>query len=186
MYRIECRKYNFLIIWLSLLSAVCLISETALAEQSINNSLSGQIADIETNINTALQKVSPAVVSINTERKNRIRGQSRTQEDNFSDLFYRNFKHLFKSKDFSFNRVHRNLKKKGIGEYDIVGVGDGQVLVIEVKNKLRKKMVDDFLYRRIPMFKEAFPKYRDCAILGGMGALVVKDDIGRYAEKAGL
>ena len=30
------------------------------------------------------------------------------------------------------------------------------------------------------------PEYRDSKILAGVGALVVKDDVGRYAEKAGL
>jgi len=30
------------------------------------------------------------------------------------------------------------------------------------------------------------PRYRDRKVLAGIGALVVKDDVGRYAEKAGL
>ncbi len=103
------------------------------------------------------------------------------------DLFYRNIRYLFKEeRDMIFADVKRNLKKKGFGEYDIVAADGDAVLVIEVKNKLQKRMVDRFINKALPKFKEAFPQYRDRRLLGGIGALVVKDDVGRYAEKAGL
>ena len=102
------------------------------------------------------------------------------------DLFYRNVRYLFKERDMTFADVKRNLKKKGVGEYDIVAVNGDSVLVIEVKNKLQKRMIDSFIDKKLPKFKKAFPQYRAYKLLGGIGALVVKDDIGRYAEKAGL
>ncbi len=103
------------------------------------------------------------------------------------DLFYRNVRYLFKEeRDMIFSDVKRNLKKKGVGEYDIVAVNGDAVLVIEVKNKLRKRMVDKFVEKKLPKFKEIFPEYRDRRLFGGMGALVVNDDVSRYAEKAGL
>ena len=103
------------------------------------------------------------------------------------DLFYRNVRYLFKEeRDMIFSDVKRNLKKKGEGEYDIVAVNGDAVLVIEVKNKLQKRMVDKFIEKKLPKFKEIFPKYRERRLFGGMGALVVKDDVSRYAEKAGL
>lgn len=103
------------------------------------------------------------------------------------DLFYRNVRYLFKKdRDMIFGDVKRNLKKKGVGDYDIVAVNGNSVLVIEIKNKLQKRMVDRFINKGLPKFKEAFPQYRDRKLLGGIGALVVKDDVGRYAEKAGL
>jgi hypothetical protein len=58
--------------------------------------------------------------------------------------------------------------------------------VVEVKNKLDKRMVDRFVDKKLPKFKELFPEYRRYQVVGAMGALVVKDDVGRYAEKAGL
>ncbi len=82
--------------------------------------------------------------------------------------------------------MKRNLKKKGVGEYDIVAINGEAVVVIEVKNKLQKRMIDSFVNKKLPRFKEVFPKYRDRRLLGGIGALVVRDDVGRYAEKAGL
>jgi hypothetical protein len=103
------------------------------------------------------------------------------------DLFYRNVRGLFKEeRDLIFSDVKRNLKKKGSGEYDIVAVNGDAVLVIEVKNKLQNRMVDNFVEKKLPKFKKIFPEYRDRRIFGGMGALVVKDAVSRYAEKAGL
>ena len=103
------------------------------------------------------------------------------------DLFFRNVRYLFKEeRDLIFSDVKRNLKKKGSGEYDIVAVNGDAVLVIEVKNKLQNRMVDNFVEKKLPKFKKSFPEYRGRRLFGGIGALVVKDAVGRYAEKAGL
>ncbi len=102
------------------------------------------------------------------------------------DLFYRNVCYLSRSRDMDFRKVKRNPKKKGVGEYDIVAVDSDAVLVIEIKNKLQKRMIDAFINKRLSKFKEAFPEFRGRRLFGGIGALVVKDDVGRYAEKAGL
>ena len=102
------------------------------------------------------------------------------------DLFYRNVKSIFTKRKMTFRNVRRNLKKKGMAEYDIVAVDGEQVLVIEVKNRLDKRMVDRFVEQKLPKFMEAFPEYRSYRVIGGIGALVVKDDVGRYAEKSGL
>lgn len=102
------------------------------------------------------------------------------------DLFYRNVNGLFNSLDLHFDRIRRNVKVGAEGEYDIVANNQGQVLVIEVKNKLSKRLVDEFLQKRLPRFKTLLPEYKDRKILAGIGAMVVKDDVGRYAEKAGL
>jgi hypothetical protein len=102
------------------------------------------------------------------------------------DLFYRNLRSLFRKRKVTFEKVRRNVKKKGKGEYDIVAVDEGRVLVVEVKNKLEKRMVNKFVEERLPRFKEVFPEYARYRVEGGIGALVVKEDVGRYAEKAGL
>lgn len=102
------------------------------------------------------------------------------------ELFYRNLSELFKKRNIIFKRIRRNVKRKGIAEFDIVAINGGRILVVEVKNKLEKRMVDRFVEERLPQFKELFPEYRDLKLEGGIGALVVKDEVGRYAEKAGL
>ena len=43
-----------------------------------------------------------------------------------------------------------------------------------------------FLVKKLPKFMEIFPEFRGRRLFGGMGALVVKEDVSRYAEKAGL
>jgi len=102
------------------------------------------------------------------------------------DLFYRNIQYLFKDRNIAFSSIKRNLKKKGTAEYDIVAVNSNVVLVVEVKNKLQKRMIDSFINKRIPNFKKVFPQYSNYKLLGGIGALVVRDEVGRYAEKSGL
>ncbi len=102
------------------------------------------------------------------------------------DLFYRNVKYLFRDRNLAFNQVRRNLKKKGKAEYDIAAVNDKNVLVIEVKNKLSARMIDTFVNKKLPGFKNAFPEYRDYRVIGGIGALVMKDEVARYAEDAGI
>ena len=102
------------------------------------------------------------------------------------ELFYRNLRSLFSKRKVTFEKVRRNVKKKGKGEYDIVAVDEGRVLVVEVKNKLEKRMVNEFIEERLPRFKELFPEYARYRVEGGIGALVVKEDVGKYAEKAGL
>jgi hypothetical protein len=102
------------------------------------------------------------------------------------ELFYRNVKGLFSPMDMRFVRIRRNVKVQGLGEYDIVADDKGRVLVIEVKNKLSRRLVDEFMQKKLPRFRTLLPEYRDSKILAGIGALVVKDDVGRYAEKAGL
>mgnify|MGYP000053032873 CR=1 FL=1 len=74
------------------------------------------------------------------------------------DLFYRNVKHLFGKREIGFTTVLRNLKKKGIAEYDIVAINKNKILVVEVKNKLDRRVVDKFITKRIPKFREIFPE----------------------------
>jgi hypothetical protein len=72
------------------------------------------------------------------------------------------------------------------GEYDIVAVGEGMVLVVEVKKKMEQDMVNRFVDEQLPKFRQIFPEYRDFPLIGGVGALVMQDAISRYAEKKGL
>jgi hypothetical protein len=102
------------------------------------------------------------------------------------DLFFRNLRGVFRKTKMDLKKVKRNLKRKGEGEFDLVAEDGDKVLVVEVKNKLDKRMVDRFVDKKLPKFKSLFPEYEKYQVVGGMGALVVKDDVGRYAEKAGL
>ncbi len=103
------------------------------------------------------------------------------------ELFYRNLKSVFKKRGIVFNRVRRNLRRRRDDpEYDIVATNGRQVLVVEVKNKLKKRHIDNFLEDQLPEFKRLFPEYKNKELLGAVGGLVVKDEVGRYAERKGL
>jgi hypothetical protein len=115
----------------------------------------------------------------------KLEDQGFVQGEVAEDLFYRNVRYLFENK-MKFGNVVRNLKKPGTAEFDIVAFNDDKVLVVEVKNKLVQRMVDDFVERRLPKFRKVFPEYAHCRLIGGMGSLVVKDEVGEYAERAGL
>jgi len=126
-----------------------------------------------------------------TERKLRFIGTQLgdiglVQGEIAENLLYRNVRNLFHDRHPRFKKVRLNLKRKGIAEYDIVAANKGEVLVIEVKNKLSKRMVGTFVDKKLPMFRKAFPDYRDFRILGGVGALVLKDEVGKHAQKVGL
>jgi hypothetical protein len=73
---------------------------------------------------------------------------------------------------FLYRLSARNLKKKGLAEYDIVGVENDTVLVVEIKNKLERYMIDEFWCGKLPKFRQVFPQYRDFRLIGGVGALV--------------
>ncbi len=102
------------------------------------------------------------------------------------DLFYRNVEQLFENLGLDINKVQRNVLVKGLAEYDIVAENASRVIVIEVKNKLYRKHVDEFMKKKLMRFKTLKPEYQNHELLGGVGGLVVKDDVGNYAEKAGL
>ena len=66
------------------------------------------------------------------------------------DLFYKNIRYLFKNEcDIIFKE-----------EYDIVAINGDFILVIEVKNKLQKRRVDNFLEKKLPKFREIFTEFQ--------------------------
>ncbi|MFH0730520.1 MAG: hypothetical protein V2B19_29770 [Pseudomonadota bacterium] len=102
------------------------------------------------------------------------------------ELFYRKVKSLFYPLGMRFKRIRQNIRVKGRGNYDIVADNKTRVLVIEAKNKMNRRMVDEFMQKKLARLKTLLPEYRDSRILAGIGALAVKDDLGRYAQEAGL
>jgi len=113
--------------------------------------------------------------------------QGLIQMESPEDFFYRNLKGVFGRIGLVLKKVKRNLKRQGQESYDLVALGSEVVLVMEIETKLMTKWsVERFIGKKLPRFKEIFPEYEKYQVVGAMGALVVKDDVGRYAEKAGL
>jgi hypothetical protein len=42
-----------------------------------------------------------------------------------------------------------------------------------------------FVYKKLPKFAEVFQEFRGRRLFGGIGALVVNDDVSRYLRKRG-
>jgi hypothetical protein len=146
---------------------------------------SEQIRELKESQKKTDEQLNKTIIKLDKVGK-QLADQGLVQGEVAEELFYRNVKGLFRPLDLRFERIRRNVKVKGQGEYDIVADDKGRVLVIEVKNKLNRRMVDEFMEKKLARFKTLLPEYRDSRILAGIGALVVKDDVGRYAERAGL
>ncbi|MBT4936625.1 hypothetical protein HON22_01795 [Candidatus Peregrinibacteria bacterium] len=102
------------------------------------------------------------------------------------ESIYRYVNNILKLKGKSFDEVVRNMKRREVAEFDIVAINGNEIMPIEVKNKLTKQDVDHFTNKQLPLFKKAFPRYNDYKLLGGIGGMVVKDDVERYSEEKGL
>ena len=111
-------------------------------------------------------------------------GIGNTQGEIAEDLFRRNTKAALNEYGIPIDQVHHNLKATGRREYDIVAVNAERVVVIEIKTKLKAKDIEKFLQTQLSQFKSAFPEFRDHAVYGGMGALVLSEE--QEMELSGL
>ena len=102
------------------------------------------------------------------------------------DLFYRNLPVLLKAYHIAWSDLQRNIIGEKAREYDIAAINSSTAFVFEVKNKLRLDDIKRFHDVQLPDFKPNFPRYANHTVYGGIGALVVREDLQRYAEKLGL
>ena len=102
------------------------------------------------------------------------------------ESIYRSINNIFKHKGKQFDEVVRNMIKREVAQYDIVVINGNEIMPIEVKNKLTKEDVDTFINNQLPKFKKAFPRFQEYRLLGGIGGLVVKNEVEIYAQKLGL
>jgi hypothetical protein len=71
-------------------------------------------------------------------------------------------------------------------EYDIVAVNSDYVVVVSVKMTLRVEHVKTFLDKRLPIFKEVFPLYKDKKVLGAVAGVSIVQESDVFAMKRGL
>ena len=116
----------------------------------------------------------------------RLERQGFVQGEIAEDLFRRNLPSLLSGYGITEEQVYRNAHMPGRRQYDLVAVNGSLVFVFEVKNKLRENDIKRFCDLQLPDFKRVFPIYRDHTVYGGIGALVVKDEMQTQAEKRGL
>ena len=121
-----------------------------------------------------------------TATNDRLESQGFVQGEVAEDLFRRNLPSLLSDYGITADDVHPNAYVPGKRQYDLVAVNGSLVFVFEVKNKLRRADIKRFCNVQLPDFKQVFPIYRDHTVYGGIGALVVKDELQEQAEEQGL
>ena len=105
--------------------------------------------------------------------------------DHAEEVIYRGIKKNLASKWIEIYNVYRNRKTKN-AEFDIIAVNGKQVIVVEVKNKLKQDHIDYFESHSLKAFKKEFPEYKDYELLWWVAWLIVSDHIEKVAEKRGL
>lgn len=96
-------------------------------------------------------------------------------------------KELFGRKGIELHEIRRRVKWwKTRREYDLIGVNDESVMVVEVKNDVKIDDVLTMIESQLPSFKKEFPEYTNYKIYGCIVWLVFADNVQKMAYKEGL
>jgi hypothetical protein len=78
------------------------------------------------------------------------------------------------------------IQRDGEGlEIDLLAINTTEAVLVEVKSKLTQNDVDEHL-ERLGKFKRLMPRYQDVRAMGAVAAMVVPQDVARYAYRQGL
>lgn len=95
---------------------------------------------------------------------------------------------LFRERGIAVHEVHRSVSaQRGAEsiEVDLVVVNDGDLIGVECKSTLSTDDVDEHL-ERLTKLKRLLPAYRHLRVMGAVAAMVLPDDVARYAYRKGL
>jgi RecB family endonuclease NucS len=95
---------------------------------------------------------------------------------------------LFQERGILVQETSRRMRSQRPGaemEIDIFAVDGDVAVAIEVKSRLSRQDVDDFL-ARLDRFRQAFPHYSDYRIYGAVAGIEVDEGVDRYAYQQGL
>ena len=70
-------------------------------------------------------------------------------------------------------------------DIDLLVANTTDAILVEVKSKLTQADVDEHL-ERLGKFKQLMPRYGDVRAMGAVAAMVVPDEVARYAYRQGL
>ena len=95
---------------------------------------------------------------------------------------------LFRQRGIEVHEVHRDVEgeRNGVAaQVDLLVVDEDVCVVVEVKSKLTTEDVDNHV-DRMGRFKRVFPRYDDARALGAVAAMVLPDDVAKYAYRRGF
>lgn len=120
------------------------------------------------------------------ESNKKLEGFGLVQGEIAEDLFIRTVEDAMRLQNIDISAVYPYPRIKGVCEYDLLAVNGNEVFVFEIKNKLRPADLEKFCGVQLPRFKQYFPQYEHHTLYGGVGALVVKDQLEARARNLGL
>jgi hypothetical protein len=95
---------------------------------------------------------------------------------------------LFQERGIEVQETARRMKSQRPGaemEIDIFAVNGEMAVAIEVKSRLSRQDVEDFV-ARLGRFKQAFPHYAGYAIYGAVAGIEIDEGVDRFAYQRGL
>jgi hypothetical protein len=116
------------------------------------------------------------------------------QEEVWVDLFRRNMKNILRKKwiyiDWTSTKFKNRVKLEDWSfiewEYDLMWINGSDIVVVEVKNKLKDDHIQKFIKKQLPRFKLLFPQYKDYNLYGWVWSLIVWKNQEKMAEKLWL
>ena len=130
---------------------------------------------------------------VHKQMKKELWGIWQSQEEVWIDLFRRNMKHILKPRWIEIETVTTKIKnirninwEKIEWEYDLIWINWKDVVVVEVKNKLRNENINKFVNKQLPRFKILFPDFENYNLYWWIGGLIVTEAQEKQAEKAWL
>ena len=121
------------------------------------------------------------------QRINKITGDWGNSWGNLAEsLTKAGFVKRFQEHGVKIERLIENMRTKET-EFDLIGVNGKEVVVVEVKTRLRVEDVPKFV-QKMQIFTEYCPEYRGKAILGGMAIFKsnTRAEVTRAVSEAGL
>ena len=95
---------------------------------------------------------------------------------------------LFQERGIVVHEVYQNvtMERDGEGlEIDLLVVNDNEAVGVECKSNLKVDDVNEHL-ERLAKLKRLSPKYRNFKLMGALAAMVIPDNVARYAIAKGL
>ena len=95
---------------------------------------------------------------------------------------------LFRERGIEVHEVQQNVSvqrgDEGL-EVDLMIVNDLDLVAVECKSNLKQQDVDEHL-ARLAKIKRLLPKYANSRVMGAVAAMVIPDNVARYAYSKGL
>ena len=95
---------------------------------------------------------------------------------------------LFREQGIDIHEVQQNVSvqrgEEGI-EIDLMVVNDIDLVAVECKSNLKQQDIEEHL-ARLSKIKRLMPKYANSRVMGAVAAMVIPDNVARYAFSKGL